>query len=277
MPTFTPDGAPEGVEVKFVPFTSQRPIIHPRSLFVHTNAASGEGSIEASWNWALAKPNSNTLPHYQVDRSGRARKMLPSNRKGIGNGTVDAYQGTHGDLSTFSLVVETADLGYGTGKPGDLNEFTPAQGETVARIIAYESIVWRFPIQYPTEWFGAGVAAHTEPFTYPYTTLYKGKTCPGSVKKRQLREWLMPRARAVVAEWALPSAPSQQSVKVPAMFVSFWEPDGSWWLIYDGLNRRDKLTAGEAWDLVASGIPRIDLPVDLLPQTGDGWSASRPV
>lgn len=201
--------APAGVECKWVDFWQQRPLQTPRILLVHTNGASREGSIEAAWNWAHAAPNKNTIPHYQVDRTHdgvtRARKMLPSNRRGIANATVLAYQGSHGNIRDWSLAIETADLGW--PDPGGACGFDAGQGELIAQIIAYESVLWGFPIEYPTEWFGTGVGSHTEPFGYPYTTTSVGKPCPGDAKKRDMREWVMPRAREIRDAWTAAEHP----------------------------------------------------------------------
>lgn len=201
-----PDQAPAGVILKFLPRPSNvlgwtdwlaanpppmtawesRPTIRPRMLLVHTNAASGPGTKDSAYNWAMAA-HDNTKPHYQVDRDGSAYKFLPSDRRGIANYQADA----------FALSIETADLGYGPDRPGGNVGFTTDQGETVAQIIAYESELWDFPIEYPAYWNGEGVGCHTEPFGYPWWTKYTGKTCPGEQKKLDMVAWIMPRAREI--------------------------------------------------------------------------------
>jgi hypothetical protein len=220
--------APVGVEVKFVPFWQERPMLNggkARLFLVHTNAASREGSIESAWNWATSKPNQNTIPHYQVDRSGRARKMLPTNRQGIANATAKSAQGEHGNVREWSLAMETADTGY-LDDPS-ISAFTDVQAERVAEIIAYEHMVSGFPLEYPKEWYGAGVGCHTEPFGYPYWTLFNGKTCPGDKKKRQVRELIIPRAREIVAAWKGPPtlpAPEPTIAKLVCQATLTWEP-----------------------------------------------------
>src|SRR5690554_4466037 len=89
-PEFAFDKAPVGVEVRFVDFLAQRPVMkeHPRAILAHTNGASVESSLQGMWNHAHRDPNTNTIPHYGVDRQGRAWKMLPSNVRGIANSTV---------------------------------------------------------------------------------------------------------------------------------------------------------------------------------------------
>lgn len=227
-PVFAVDRAPDGVEVRFVEFLAQRPVMaeQPRAIVVHTNGAGGEGSIESAWNWTHAKPNSNTLPHYQVDRSGRARKFIPSNVRGIANNTVTPSHGDWGKLSAaeraavlehpvraaeWALAIETADTGY-LNDP-TISDFTPAQAETVATIIAYESIVCGFPIDIPDKWWGAGVCSHTDPFPYPFLTSARGKICPGGKKKASVRNVIIPRAREIAAAW---TAPRPVPVPVPS-------------------------------------------------------------
>ena len=209
---FSPEGSVPGVEIKSVNFLADRPAlkVKPRLLLVHTNAASQEGDVESAWNWSHAAPNENTLPHYQVDRTHngvtRARKMLPTNRRSIANATVKESRGKHGDVSWFSISIETADLGFpmeanGFKAPGGTVGFDPQQGELIAQIIAYESIVHGFPIATPKEWFGSGVACHTEPFGFPHWTIKKGKECPGTQKKIDVREWIIPRANEIKQAW----------------------------------------------------------------------------
>lgn len=207
---FTATRGPVGCEVGYVSFWQERPLMpgKPRLQLVHTNAARGQGSIEASMNWAQAAPNSNTLPHYQVDRTrngvARARKMLPTDRRGIGNATVTSSEGSYGDVSWWSIVIETADTG--TDADPSISAFDAGQAEQVATILAYESILHDIPLTYPSEWHGAGTACHTEPFGYPYWTLFDGKSCPGGKKKAQVRDLVLPRARQIVAEWTKPAA-----------------------------------------------------------------------
>jgi hypothetical protein len=177
--------------------TEGRPKITPRLILVHTNGASGTGSIASAFSWSMRDPN-YTKPHYQVDMDGSAAKFLPSDRKGIGNGTVTSKTGGKA-AADFSLVIETADPGYGAGKPGQDGGFTPAQVETVAQIIAYEAKLWNIPIEYPGTWDGSGVACHTEPFGYPYWTIDAGHVCPGRQKKLEMVSLVLPRARAILA------------------------------------------------------------------------------
>lgn len=224
---FAADLAPHGVEVKFVPFFADRKLFTapPRLLLIHTNSARGEGTVQSAWNHSNARPNKNTLPHYQVDRDGRARKMCPSDRRGIANGTVSdeteikrgdgtvhrpwptltaAQQSdilSHGNVQHWSLAIETADTG--TDDDPTISAFTAVQAEVVAQIIAFESIVHGFRIEFPAHWHGTGVACHTEPATFPFWTINAGKTCPGPKKKRQMREQIMPRAQAIKDAWMI--------------------------------------------------------------------------
>ena len=205
--------APDSVEVEFVPFFEDRKRFDapPKLLRLHTNAGNNEGSVESAWNHTNAVPNENTLPHYQVDRDGRARKMCPSDRPSIANGTVSdrtkikRSNGTflfpwndlppeeqddikaHGNVQHWSLAIETADTG--TKHDPEISAFTPIQAEVVAQIIAFESIVHGFPISMPSTWHDAGVATHTEPAGFPFWTIHRGKPCPGGKKKAQLRDW----------------------------------------------------------------------------------------
>jgi len=190
--TFTVDGVPPGCKVRLIPMWASRPKIVPRLILVHTNAASVETDNDHSYRWALG--DGHTKPHYHVERSGQGVKFLPTDRKGVCNYKADA----------FGLSIETSDLGW--PNPGGACGFTPAQAETIARIVAYESIVHGFELDEPTAWDGHGCAAHTDPFDYPYWTMYRGKACPGPAKKAELRGQVFPRARKIKAEWLAPPA-----------------------------------------------------------------------
>jgi hypothetical protein len=194
---FDPTSVPEGC--RYRPVTFWRPLIKPRSIFAHTMAAPGRSSVQSAWNHANAAPNSNTLPHYALglDEADGCEKFLPTNRRGIGNATVDAYQGTNPDLSWFSLVVETADTG--TNADPTISAFTDYQLEMLTRVYVHEATGWAIPaVKLPT-WYGAGMATHTDPFGYPYTTLYQGKFCPGSKKKAQFWSEVLPEVQRRMA------------------------------------------------------------------------------
>lgn len=221
----SPDQAPEGVELRFLPrptgtawatwraanpvgdYWINRKIIRPRLILIHTNGAKGEGSRQSAYNWSMAAPD-NTKCHYQVDRDGSATKFLPSDRQGIANYKADP----------FGLSIETADEGWPV--PGPASGFTPAQAETIARIVAYETELWDIPIETPATWNGEGVGAHTDPFGYPHWTKYDGKPCPGTQKKYEIRELIMPRAREI-REGDDDMAATARLVKHPA-YQNIW-------------------------------------------------------
>lgn len=198
-PAFTPEAAPVGVGVDYVSYWQTRKVITPRIQLAHTNAANREGSIRASKAWAEAAPGKNTLPHYQIDRDGSACKFLPTDRMGIANQTVPEFRGTHGSVQEWSLAYETADTG--TLDDPNISAYTDIQGERLAEVFAYEAMVWDIPLALPETWYGSGTASHTDPFGYPWWTNARGKTCPGSKKKAQLRAEILPYAREILAYW----------------------------------------------------------------------------
>lgn len=224
---FTPEGAPPGVEVDYdsqwafksdgiTPDKSRRywqsrPKIKTRVAIVHTNAAQGEGTTQSAINWGNIKA-SNTHPTYAVNWP-KCVKLLPSDRRSVANSTEDWYekQENQSDASFWTLSIETAD----TGTKADpaisdfltVSKYGPIEvrhDEIVARILAYESIVWGFPLEAPKEWDGTGVAAHTFPFPHPAYTIQEGKTCPGPKKSKALFDRILPRARQIRAAWLAP-------------------------------------------------------------------------
>lgn len=222
---FTPDGAPPGVELRldvFGPWVATRPVITPRVAVVHTNGAAVEASVQSSINFGNAGTN-NTKPHYHV--GDRPAKVLRTDLRSIANSTGASVEAEYGerDASFWTISIETADMGgtaavrQGIAWPTDCGPFLrrngqPDDAEIVARILAYESIVWGFPLHVPDEWNGQGVVTHTEPWPFPYFTTVRGKTCPGTTKKRQTFDEILPRARRIAAAWTDTTPPPEDDM-----------------------------------------------------------------
>lgn len=204
---FDPTSVPAGCTYRPVPFLAQRPLITPRSIFAHTMAARRRSTVESAWNHANAAPNSNTLPHYALglDEADGCQKFLPTNRRGIANATVKEYEGEHGDISWWSLAIETADTGS-DADPG-ISAFTDYQLEMLTRIYVLECAGWGIPPVKLAAWYGTGCATHTDPFGYPYTTLYRGKICPGSKKKAQFWAEVLPEVQRRLTPVPTPEPP----------------------------------------------------------------------
>lgn len=202
-----PEIPPPGFEDQRVKQWRDRPKIAPRLQLVHTNGASREGSIESSKSWA-ERGGGNTIPHCQIDRSGRGAMLLPSDRKGIAN-----YR-----AADFSLGFETADTGY-LDDPA-ISAFTDKQAESVAVACAYYAVLHGIPLTFPKAWDGSGTGSHTEPFGYPDWTNAKGKICPGIKKKAQVRDLILPRAREIAAAWSgTQPAPKPQPSPTPGGYI----------------------------------------------------------
>lgn len=220
---FHPEVPPPGFELKLISFWRDRPLITPRLQLVHTNAASEEGDVDSSYNWANQPGSDHTIPHFQIDRDGRAAMFLPLNRKGIAN-----YR-----VSDWSIAIETADTG--TIADPTISQFSDIQAEKVAQALAYSAVLFKIPLAYPTAWDGAGTACHTEPFGYPYWTNANGKICPGDKKKAWVRQFIIPRAAELVAQWTAPPPPPPPPP--PPNTITVLSGDG-WW----SLARRASVT-----------------------------------
>lgn len=244
---FAPELAPPGFRTEFVSFWQDRAIIDPRSIYVHTNGGKPPTDWEFALRFAQASPGNNTCPTYQIDRDGEANKMLPSNRRSIATATVTPTTKVNdrlvwptltqeerdeiaakGQVRDVSLSIETSDLGT-LVDPGLVADFTDAQGEKVATAIAYESIVHDFPLVKLDDWFGAGVGGHTDPFTFPFTSIHRGKTCPGAGKKVGLWGWVLPRAIEIRDAWlAPPPDPTPPTRKEKPVYIV--KDSGQFWI-----------------------------------------------
>ena len=203
---FLPDDVPPGVGKDIFAYDASwlagRPRIRPRVIVVHTNGGGGEGSYKGAVGWANSHPN-NTHPHYNLNETTPSKSMSTGLRA-IANSTAREIEIKYGvpDSSYWTIAIETADRGYNNGGSVDLGDFLHNHDELLARIIAYESIVWDIPIEVPKNFGDPGVVTHTEPWPYPYFTIVPGKTCPGTTKKdRVLRRDILPRARQIRAAW----------------------------------------------------------------------------
>jgi len=223
---FTPDGVPPGVRWNPLPIDRPRMDQAARLIIYHTNGAPNRSSLPSQRRMAI-DGTIDTKPTYAVglDENDGAEKWLRSDQLHVANGTVT--EGTtvngrrvwptltdeqrasitaHGRAAQFSLAIESIDLGTNNGLGGA----SDYQGEMVARIFAYESLVPPgFPLEEPPTWHGAGVSCHTlPPGDFPFWTIHRGKTCPGDQKKADFRAWILPRAREIRAAWTAPPEPT---------------------------------------------------------------------
>lgn len=247
---FHPEVPPPGFEKKLISFWQARPKITPRLQLIHTNGAPNEGTIESAYNWANQPGSDHTIPTCQIDRSGRGALLLPSDRKGIAN-----YK-----AATFSLAFETADRGYLTDPYPTGSYFTDAQAEAVAVACAYYSVLHNIPLTYPATWDGSGTASHTEPFGYPLWTNSAGKPCPGDRKKAQVRDVILPRARAIKAAWTAPPpspptpTPTRKNGRTVYALIAHESGSDSFWFTVDGgLTRQGVRSPNQMSSLVRAG------------------------
>lgn len=226
---FGSDGAPPGVAVNFDAFgqwDDLRPIIKPTTAVVHTNAATVEASLQSQINWGNAAAN-NTKPHYAVNRP-QPTKFVPSNRRAIGNSSFLSVEQEAGvdDVSYWTLVIETADSGT-NADPG-ISDFLYDHAEIVARILAYESIVWDIPLVTPKVWTDPGVVSHTDPFPFPYFTIKYGKSCPGDKKKARVRGDVLARANQIRAAWTADPEDDPDMAAKPRFFKTHKDSPTVW-------------------------------------------------
>jgi hypothetical protein len=235
---FSPAGAPPGVAVDFNALRGadgrawylSRTKIKPRIGIVHTNAAEKEGTLQSSINWGNGA-SGNTKPHYHLNWP-QPTKVVPTDRQAIANATEDWFQAQEHevDCALWTYSIETADTG--TLADREISDFLTVSkygaieidhAEIVARILAYESIVWNHPIELPEVWNGTGVAAHTDPFGHPCYTTSEGKTCPGPKKKARLRNDIYPRAREIRAAWLGEDQPMYEYFTLKPVPATLWQ------------------------------------------------------
>lgn len=218
-----------------------RPIIAPRIIVLHTNAASVEASLDSQRNWGNAHPN-NTKPHACVN-APQPTLMVPATRRAIANSTGSDVEDRLGvdDASFWSIAVETADMGWKAAEAAgilgnsDIGPFLYDHAELIARQCAVWCLLFDIPAAPLTGTdhdfvHGRGIVTHTEPWPYPYLTTARGKWCPGLTKKQQTLNEIIPRTAEIIRAWTeeaddMPISNEDIAKIADAVQASVWSRD----------------------------------------------------
>lgn len=183
---------PRAVVELVEPEASSQPIITPHSTILHTNAA-------PAWTWYLnlirywRRSDVTGEAHFQVAgvaddgtlpasdrRAARIVQAIPMNRRADCNYKGNAWW--YGAVRRGAISFETEDNGAATL---DRTPWSVAQFELLVAAHTCISVVYGVWCTPPTRWDDGGIGHHA---LHPEWSIYRGKTCPGAARIRQMDE-----------------------------------------------------------------------------------------
>jgi len=162
---------------KPLPEASTQAFIDPKSVILHTNGGRHKAPWWAIWNY-MARPDVVIECHSQVDMDGTLAQAMPFNRRADCNYKANFWR--KDGKAYGALSFETQDNGSATLAT---TPWTLAQFETLADAIAVQCIAYKIPCSVTTKWDGGGIGYHSQ---YSEWSTFKGKTCPGPARIRQM-------------------------------------------------------------------------------------------
>lgn len=170
----TPGGLP-----LLLPETITQPVIAPSLAILHSNS----GNPRVPW-WQVLRwyrrPEVTGEPHFEVSLDGTVAQFMPTNRRADCNAKANAWTDPTGRVRG-AVSFETQDDG---GPTVDRTPWTAEQIESICQILA--ALIAHYPdmtCTSPTHFRDRGIGYHSQ---YPEWSIYKGKTCPGHARIRQM-------------------------------------------------------------------------------------------
>lgn len=191
------DGTP-ALHIRPLPQATTQPRILPWMWINHTQAASNKGSFQAAWNWWTSTASGGGEAHTVTNMDGEITQFMPFTRRADCSYKANSFFVEHNGLQVLAgaLSDEAQDEGWGSGKPGTLCAYSPAQLETKAQVLAATHIKYGIPLdQVPAGPFDRGIGWHR---LHAQWSKYVGKSCPGDARVAQQPE-LRARAQQIVA------------------------------------------------------------------------------
>jgi hypothetical protein len=175
---------PRAIYSPVMPEATSQPIIHPRSIILHTNA----GPHRTAWASLFrywSRTDITGEAHFQVsgvtdNRDGSARlvQTMPLNRRADCNARANSW--LSGTYRVGAVSFETEDDGAASldRTPWSLGQLDLIVAASTAIAICYG--VW---CTVPARWDDSGIGHHA---LHPEWSIYRGKTCPGAARIRQM-------------------------------------------------------------------------------------------
>lgn len=160
-----------------LPEAATQPLITPRSIIHHTNA----GSTYAKWQQLVAfmrRLDITGEAHADIDLDGTFAQAMPLNRRADCNAKANRWAQSGQWYGALSW--ETADLGAASV------ERTPWTVDQLATIIAVDTAAcatYAIACTDGAHWTASGLFTHNR---FPEFSIFRGKTCPGAARSRQM-------------------------------------------------------------------------------------------
>lgn len=172
---------PKVVHALITPESTSQPTIRPRTVILHSQA----GPRRTLWQSLVSYMKRSDISlecHFIVELDGTVVQTMPTNRRADCN-----YK-----ANQFAISFETQDNGWPTLST---TPWSPAQVEAIANVVAACGHRYGIPYTSPANYLDAGVGYHSQ---FPEWSTFKGKTCPGAARIRQM-DWVRRRAAEVCA------------------------------------------------------------------------------
>lgn len=172
------------VQQRVEPEASTQPFIHPRNAILHSNA----GPRKTPWAALVAYMRRKDItgePHFQVAGvdatalTGAALvQAIPLNRRADCNAKANSWWRNSRRVGAVSF--ESEDRGSSTL---DQTPWSLPQLHAIIGALTAICIVYGVACTEPATWDGSGIGYHSR---FPEWSIYKGKTCPGAARIRQM-------------------------------------------------------------------------------------------
>jgi len=148
-----------------------------RSAILHSNA----GPVGTRWekirNYIMQR-GVDIEPHCDLNMDGWIAQFVPFNRKADCNFRANAW--TWQGRRYGALSIETEDRGAATLQT---TPWTLEQLDTTVATLTCAAVCYPIACTQPARWDDSGIGHHC---LYPEWSVYRGKTCPGAARIRQM-------------------------------------------------------------------------------------------
>jgi hypothetical protein len=167
------------VHTRLIPEAHTQPTITPRNIIDHSNAGSTPSRWENLLKW-INRPEVNGEPHLQFDMDGQVAQFVPFHVRADCN--AKANQWYHHGVRYGAISHETADRG---AQELPRTPWSIPQFDALVAAHTVECATYRIRCTATTAWDDSGIGYHSQ---FPEWSIYKGKTCPGAARIRQMDE-----------------------------------------------------------------------------------------
>lgn len=167
------------VTVRLVPEALSQANITPRNIIDHSNAGTTPSRWENLYRW-VSRSEVTGEPHLQFDMNGEVAQFVPFDHRADCNAKANGwwFAGTY----YGAISHETADLG---SAKLPVTVWPLEQFDALVAVHTVECAAYWIRCTPTTGPYDSGIGYHSQ---FPEWSIYKGKTCPGAARIRQMPE-----------------------------------------------------------------------------------------